>query len=143
MSASDQRKNNPLKWIQRFYPRTYSSLLRGGSRDQIGLITRVHRVRFQSVAPRYRLSMPKKNDKQVGSVFGEPIASCASINHLITETNQTSRIVPGKIPEGKKPNKETKRQTVARSTTRSVRIGKFEVVNDIGFEPPAFVNKNA
>ena len=143
MSTSYQRRNNPLKWIQGFYPRTYSYPIYGGNRDQISAITPIRHIRFQSVVPRYRLLMPDTRDKRVGSIFGEPTTSHASMARLTAEANQANGIVPRKLSEEKKPGREVGRKTTARNTTRLVRMGKFEVVNDIGFEPPMLVDENA
>ena len=143
MSVSYQRRNNPLKWIQGFYSRTYSHPLDGGNQGKIGSIAPIHRVRFQSIVPRYRLSISDATDTLIGLIFSESTVPRGSMVFPIAEVNRADRIVPKKLSQGNKPVRGVERKTASRNTTRLVRIGEFEVVNDIGFEPPTFVDQNA
>ena len=143
MSVSYRRRNNPLKWIQGFYSRTYSHPFDGGNQGKIGSIAPIHRVRFQSIVPRHKLSIPDETDTPVRLIFSESTGPHGSMDRPIAEANRVDRIVPKKLSQGNKPVREVERKTASRNTTRLVRIGEFEVVNDIGFEPPTFVDQNA
>jgi len=143
MSVSYRRRNNPLKWIQGFYSRTYSHPFDGGNQGKIGSIAPIHRVRFQSIVPRHRLSIPDETDTPIRLIFSESTVPRGSMVFPIAEVNRADRIVPKKLSQGNKPVRGVERKTASRNTTRLVRIGEFEVVNDIGFEPPTFVDQNA
>ena len=119
MSVSYQRRNSPLKWIHGFYPRAYSYFPERGDQGQIGSIAPIHRVRLQFVVPH------------------------PSVDQPIAGVDRTNSITSRKSPQENNSVRGAERKTVARSTTRLVRMGEFEVVNDIGFEPPVFVDQNA
>ena len=119
MVVSYQRRNSPLKWIQGFYPRAYSYFPERGDQGQIGSIVPIHRVRLQPAVPH------------------------PSVDQPIAEVGRTKSITSIKISQENNSVREVERKTVACSTTRLVRMGEFEVVNDIGFEPPVFVDQNA
>ena len=116
---SYQRRNSPLKWIQGFYPRAYSYFPERGDQDQISSIVPIHRVRLRSAVPH------------------------PSVDQRIAEVDRTNGVTSRKSPQEKNSVRDIVRKTVAPSTTRLVRMGEFEVVNDIGFEPPVFVDQNA
>ena len=116
---SYQRRNSPLKWIQGFYPRAYSYFPERGDQDQISSIVPIHRVRLRSVVPH------------------------PSVDQRIAEVDRTNGITSRKSPQENNSVRDAVQKTVAPSTTRLVRMGEFEVVNDIGFEPPVFVDQNA
>ena len=121
MVVSYQRRNSPLKWIQGFCPRAYSYFLERGDQGQIGSIVPIHRVRLRSAVPH------------------------PSVDQRIAEVDRTNGVTSTsrKSPQEKNSVRDVVRKTVAPSTTRLVRMGEFEVVNDIGFEPPVFVDQNA
>lgn len=119
MSVSYQCRNSPLKWIQGFYPRAYSYFPKRGNQSQVGPIVPIYRIRLQSA-----ISYPS---------VAQPIAKVKRTNSM------TSR----KSPQENNSTREAERKIVIHSTTRLVRMGEFEVVNDIGFEPPVFVDQNA
>jgi len=82
-------------------------------------------------------------DTPVRLIFSESTVPRGSMGFPIAEVNRADRIVPKKLSQGNKPVRGVERKTASRNTTRLVRIGEFEVVNDIGFEPPTFVDQNA
>ena len=116
---SYQRRNSPLKWIQGFYPRAYSYFPERGDQDQMSSIVPIHRVRLRSAVPH------------------------PSVDQRIAEVDRTNGITSRKSPQENNSVRDAVQKTVAPSTTRLVRMGEFEVVNDIGFEPPVFVDQNA
>ena len=116
---SYQRRNSPLKWIQGFYPRAYSYFPERGDQDQMSSIVPIHRVRLRSAVPH------------------------PSVDQRIAEVDRTNGITSRKSPQENNSVRDAVQKTVAPSTTRLVRMGDFEVVNDIGFEPPVFVDQNA